>query len=324
MDQETRPESAKRRPADQLGKTDQAVDEFFNRLQADMRRPDLSQEAITAAFQAIQKLALDADTEEAVNTVAAAAEKAGTRVCPACHSSNPETSKFCAACGAPVLAAPDERAGNSRSLAGEHHYHHHYHHHYFSATNGTPEAATPEFRPAANAPVARDAVRGRTSAGGPTPSSRGESAVRKMTQEWAQACNTKQLEDLIELYTTDAVILRSNFPPIRGAAAIREFFVTALDAGLGDAELEPLRVELFGDVAYEAGRCKTLVPVAMGKRREERGKYLIMFVRQPVGNWRIVADCWSSDLSLAGGAEASAPSALNPGSGVPRVPRKGF
>ena len=75
-------------------------------------------------------------------------------------------------------------------------------------------------------------------------------------------------------------------PPLRGTAAIREFFFGVLDAGLGDVELELLRVEIFGDIAYEAGRCKMLVPFTMGKRREERGKYLLTLARQ-VGDWKI-------------------------------------
>src|SRR5208282_1157012 len=94
--------------------------------------------------------------------------------------------------------------------------------------------------------------------------SRGEAAVRKLTQDWAQACNSKQLDDLVELYGADAIVLRPNVPPVRGTAAIREFFFGLLDAGLGEVDLEPLRVEVFGDIAYEAGRCKMLVPFTMG------------------------------------------------------------
>jgi ketosteroid isomerase-like protein len=93
-------------------------------------------------------------------------------------------------------------------------------------------------------------------------------------------------------------VLRSNYPPVRGAAAVREFFFGALEAGLGEVEVEPLRVEVVGDMAYEAGRCKALVPGATGKRREERGKYLWVCARQSGGEWKLAADCWSSDLSL--------------------------
>jgi ketosteroid isomerase-like protein len=94
---------------------------------------------------------------------------------------------------------------------------------------------------------------------------------------------------------------------VRGTAAIREFFFAALDAGFGEVELDPLRVDIVGDVAYEAGRCKMLVPYVVGKRREERGKYLTVLARQPNGEWRIVSDCWSSDLSLSAQPELEHP-----------------
>jgi len=128
--------------------------------------------------------------------------------------------------------------------------------------------------------------------------SRAEAGVRRIAQEWVLACNTKHLDDLLELYGADALVLRSNYPPVRGAAAVREFFFGALDAGLGEVEIEPLRLEVIGDMAYEAGRCKALIPGAAGKRREERGKYVWVCARQSGGDWRLVVDCWSSDLSL--------------------------
>ena len=129
--------------------------------------------------------------------------------------------------------------------------------------------------------------------------SRAEAAVRRVTQEWVLACNTKHLDDLLDLYVPDALVLRSNCPPIRGAAAVREFFFGALDSGLGEVEIDPLRVEVVGDFAYEAGRCKALIPSATGKRREERGKYLWVCARQNNGEWKLAADCWSSDLTLS-------------------------
>jgi ketosteroid isomerase-like protein len=69
-------------------------------------------------------------------------------------------------------------------------------------------------------------------------------------------------------------------------------------AGLGDVEMESLRLEMMGDIAMDIGRCKMLVPVVMGKRREERGKYVVVMARNSNGNWRILADCWSSDLPV--------------------------
>jgi ketosteroid isomerase-like protein len=91
---------------------------------------------------------------------------------------------------------------------------------------------------------------------------------------------------------------------------------------VGDVEIDPVRLDVIGDVAYEAGRCKMLVPVAVGKRREERGKYLALLARQPNGEWRIVSDCWSSDLSLAKPSEAEPKAATPPAPPKPVPPRK--
>jgi ketosteroid isomerase-like protein len=148
--------------------------------------------------------------------------------------------------------------------------------------------------------------------------SRAEATIRQMTHDWAAACNNKQIEDLLDFYSADAMVMRPNVPPVRGTAAIREFFVGALQAGLGDVEMDPLRVDVLGDVAYQAGRCKMLVPVVMGKRREERGKYVIVFAKDKGGAWKAVVDSWSSDLGL-NVAETLAPSA---GPSVPPKPRR--
>jgi len=127
---------------------------------------------------------------------------------------------------------------------------------------------------------------------------RAETAVRRLSQDWAIACNTRHLEDVLDLYGADAIMYRSNQPAVRGPAALREFFVAALDAGLGEAALETARVEIAADMAYEAGKFTALVPGVGGKRREERGKYVRVFSKDAEGDWKITLDCWASDLTL--------------------------
>lgn len=306
-----------------------AVDDFFNRMNYDMRRPKPGQEAVSAALQAIQRLGVQTDSEESLAAEDASEMPDGT--CNACGNLNPKGNKFCATCGVPLLQTGlAERAISPRVSSpnpveqppGPHHYHHHYHHHYF-ASEGAPQAgaAQPQGRVEATAPL-RDAGRPRTPLTG-TALSRAESAVRKVTQDWALACNTTHLDDLAELYSADALLLRPNVPPVRGTASIREFLFSVLDAGLGEVELDPLRVDVFGDVACEAGRCKMLVPTATGKRREERGKYMVVLTRQG-GDWKIIADCWSSDLSMTAGDSAPGKSADQNLSPLSRPLRKGI
>jgi uncharacterized protein (TIGR02246 family) len=246
-------------------------------------------------------------------------------VCSVCGYRNREGNKFCGMCGIVVAEADHAESGfarepgrsrssalaipsnsfldrefepertPSRGLGHEtHHYHHHYHHHYFPGGQDS-------MGPRSSVEPVRDGLREdklRPTAAMRGDMSRAEAAVRRVTQEWVLACNTKHLDDLLELYTADALVLRSNCAPVRGAAALREFFFGALDAGLGEVEVEPFRVEVVGDLAYEGGRCKALIPSATGKRREERGKYLWVCARQSNGEWKLAADCWSSDLTL--------------------------
>jgi uncharacterized protein (TIGR02246 family) len=305
-----------------------ALGEIYQRLYPEIRRAKPNQDAIAAALQAMQDLATETDSEQSGEDTALEATETTTTaaVCPVCGHPNREGNRFCGKCGLlvedgsgsvdlpeelpqppelPASAARSDIPGPApRSAAaapGTHHYHHHYHHHYFRSERES--AAVPR----ANPESVREADRLRVAAAAKgEPMSRGEASVRRLTQEWVLACNTRQLEELLELYAPDALVLRSNHPPVRGASSIREFFVAALDAGLGEAEIEPIRVEVAGDMAYEAGRYNALVPATVGKRREERGRYLWVFSRQSNGQWKLTADCWSSDLNLPG-AESDLP-----------------
>ncbi len=310
------------------------ADEFFKRLQSDMRRPSPSQDAVSAAFHAMQRIAAESSGEAGTEASRATPQAAGSTTCEVCGYPNRPGNQFCGMCGlplggelgssppAPLLPSPTAPVASSAQPEGPHHYHHHYHHHYFSSS---PDAATGGI--ASRPPEASIKDTAKLRAGGTGQAmSRNEIAVRKVTYDWAAACNTKQLDDLVSIYSADALILRPNHAAVRGSAAIREFFFAALDAGLGEVELEPLRVELFGDVAYEAGRCKMLVPYVVGKRREERGKYLTVLARQSNGEWKIVVDCWSTDLSLNPSLESDTTKASPSAGGAlkPQMPRKGL
>jgi ketosteroid isomerase-like protein len=292
------------------------MEDIVRRLQPEVRRPKPSPEAIRAALESAQRLAAEADAEDGAADMARKLRQSGMIECGVCGYSNREGTKFCGMCGAAIetgkasaakphtsqaiARAPNYPAAEAMPAARgneTHHYHHHYHHHYFPGADAMYPRASVE--PARD--VARDFPREeklRPSAALRGEMTRAEAAVRSVTQEWVLACNTKHLDDLVELYVPDGIVLRSNCPPIRGATAVREFFFGAMDAGLGEVELEPLRVEVVGELAYEAGRFKALVPSATGKRREERGKYLWVCQRQSNSEWKVSADCWSSDLTL--------------------------
>ena len=328
MDHKQKPEVSAGSPASQ----NPELDEFFERLKREMPQTRPDQDVRTAALHAIEHMDVESAAEDTANETSTRLQTGG-RICASCGNRNREGNKFCAMCGTSLTRSPESRVsgfpGENAAGAGlnspnvnnsSHHYHHHYHHHFFQSS---PEAGYPETTiaprlSAGDRPI-REAGPVRAPLNAPA-ISRAEATVRKLTQDVALACNTKQLDDLVDSYATDALLMRSNTLPIRGSAAIREFFFNAIDSGLGEMELETLRVELVGDVAYDAGRYKMLVPFAMGKRREERGKYLIIYSRRAAGEWKILVDCWSSDLTLNAVTEpepARTP-ASPPRPGIPR------
>jgi ketosteroid isomerase-like protein len=269
------------------------VEEFFQRLPGNFRWPKPNAEAVAAAVEAIHRIS---GSQEAQDREAAGdADQPGTE-CSECGGSLPAGARFCVWCGIPAEPSAADTAAPLHSRAGaQHHVHHHYHHLVPSqgTASGGPAAESQSSAPRGSAPGSAGGSAAK-SAGG-----RAEAGARQVVQDWAQACNTKHIDDLLELYAADATLIRSSVPPVRSLPAIREFLVSLLEAGLGDVEMESLRVEVMGEIALDLGRCKMLVPVAMGKRREERGKYLIVLVRQPAGTWKILADCWSADLTVS-------------------------
>lgn len=318
---------------------DALADQLFKGLESGGVLSAESREILSAALKAMQSPSVDADTQAGLQDLALESKRApASGFCDICGHQNRPGNQFCGMCGLPLPESQGTAAairpelsraddpGNASARApqgagqqpGHHFYHHHYHHHYFPVGVEGASAAAPGAIRASAPEATRDPARVRTPGSGP-PMSRAEVSVRKAMQDWALACNTKHLDDLVDIYASDALVLRPNHPPVRGTSAIREYFVATLDAGFGEAELEPVRMEVFGDIAYEAGRCKALVPVAVSKRREERGKYMTILARQNNGEWKLIADCWSSDLSLSvseadGKPAGSAGSAVKPGS----------
>ncbi|MFY9645553.1 MAG: nuclear transport factor 2 family protein [Terriglobales bacterium] len=288
----------------QEGRNDQPVpgkevDEFFQRLPGSFHWPKPNAEAVAAAMEAIQRIS--GGSMPGTPSASAGAEPlsvdAPGKACSACGGVLPAGARFCVWCGISNEPITTNAAAPSSPAGGQHHFHHHYHHIVPSPAGSgrAPAASVPTAEPESSAAFV---PQGRAPGAPGSTGGRAEAGARQMVQDWAQACNTRHIDDLLELYAADATIIRSSVPPVRSLAAIREFLVSLLDAGLGDVEMESLRLEVMGDIALDLGRCKMLVPVAMGKRREERGKYLVVLVKQPTGIWKIIADCWSSDLPV--------------------------
>jgi len=227
-----------------------------------------------AALQAVERLGMR--TALADDGTIAITVREG---CPKCGAEHVESDRFCGFCG--TLLNRNGRSPFLQSSAGERHiYHHHYHHHLVESSSGDINGSA-EVRDSQLEQYEKIAEI--------------ESTLRKLVRDWSLYCNSKRLEELIQLYSLEAIVIRPNLPQARGQNAIRELLRVTIEAGLGDVELELTDTGILGEIACLMGRSRMLGPTSTGMR-EQTGKYLIV-ARSQAGSWKILADSWSIDTS---------------------------
>jgi len=121
-----------------------------------------------------------------------------------------------------------------------------------------------------------------------------ESTIRGLTQDFNMNFNTGNYDQVGGLFSSDAVFMAPHHEPAVGPKAIERKLREFGEAGYQDLRLETTRVDYSGDMAMEVGRYSVVIFSENSGSATDRGKYLKVWRR--LGAWRIVADCWSSNL----------------------------
>jgi uncharacterized protein (TIGR02246 family) len=125
-----------------------------------------------------------------------------------------------------------------------------------------------------------------------------ESVIREAGQNWATYWNNRELDKVVSIYAQNAVYLPPHHSAVHGRDAIREYLERALEHGATGLAFEVTYIRQAGDLAYDVGTYTMNLPHDGGKR-QDKGKYLTVWHRLADGEWKIVADAWSSDLPAA-------------------------
>jgi ketosteroid isomerase-like protein len=128
-----------------------------------------------------------------------------------------------------------------------------------------------------------------------------EQDLRDLHGQCSAAAAAKDLDKLVSFYSDDAVVLPANAPIATAKEAIRSLWKDLLASGVTIDSKPPTRVEVSrsGDMAWARGIYEVTTKDASGKPVNGRGKYVVIWKKQPDGNWRCVADIWNSDLPAA-------------------------
>ena len=138
----------------------------------------------------------------------------------------------------------------------------------------------------------------------PAPDRAAREAIEAAVSRYVTASNQGDAEALTELYTDDAVLLPPDHAPVRGRAAIAEFWRQGTDSGLA---VTTLRVEVDGSIGYLVGQYR--LPETSSEPADS-GKYVMCLRRLRDGSWKLSADIWNSSVEDGSddGEPAPAPS----------------
>jgi len=114
--------------------------------------------------------------------------------------------------------------------------------------------------------------------------------IADLSKAWDEALNSKDLETLTMLYTSDARIMPPNGELSRGAEGVRANFGSMMDAGLG-GQTQIVEISMSGALAHKIGTYQ----ITAGDEVVDTGKFIETWRRGTDGKWRISNDIWNSD-----------------------------
>jgi len=124
--------------------------------------------------------------------------------------------------------------------------------------------------------------------------------IRAMDEEFMRNVNSGDVEALVSaFYAEDAEVLPPNHALVGGRAAILEFWMGMAAAALNFSVLEAKRIEESGDLAYASGVYELTLSPPGSAKISDKGKYVVVYRRQPGSAWKAVADIFNSSRPAA-------------------------
>jgi len=117
--------------------------------------------------------------------------------------------------------------------------------------------------------------------------------VRNQNVEFISALQRKDGAAMAAMYSTAAKVMPPGADSVEGKSKIQAFWDGVIRAGVTDAKLETLEVDVIG--GYTAVETGKFVMYA-NKEVVDRGKYLVVW-RNEDGQWRLHRDVWNSNVA---------------------------
>ena len=138
----------------------------------------------------------------------------------------------------------------------------------------------------------------------PQPPAKGgsvDTAIRAVADMYVKATMAGDAKAVAALYTEDAMEMPPNQPPVKGRAAIQQYYEKQFAAAkMANFFLTHLETHAVGDRGYDVGTYRQTVGPAGGAGMDDTGKYVVILKRSG-GNWRVAYAIYSSNRPMVGG-----------------------
>lgn len=116
------------------------------------------------------------------------------------------------------------------------------------------------------------------------------SVITSRSDAWEEALNAKDVDGIVNLYTSDARLMPPNAEMSIGQDGVRAAFGGMIDAGLGGT-LTSVEASVSGDIGYNVGTYE----LTDGENVVDEGKFIEIWHRGDDGQWHMASDIWNSD-----------------------------
>lgn len=150
-----------------------------------------------------------------------------------------------------------------------------------------------------------------TSAAGPLaaqgrPGTNARSEIEAVNRRYVAAYNAGDVAAFARVYAPDATLMPTNSAPIQGQPAIREFWQGGWKMGLRNVKLTTTELDVRGNTAAEVGQYQLDVQGGNGAVTHDHGKYIVLWKRNPQGQWQWYRDIFNTDVAAAPASPAGA------------------
>jgi len=128
--------------------------------------------------------------------------------------------------------------------------------------------------------------------------SKDEQAVREASMAWQRYAAQQQIDSIVAMHTSDAVLMLANSPVIKGSAGIRTGWTEMAKTPGLDLHWTPETIEISSPTtATEYGTYTESYDTPNGKARDS-GSYVTLW-RKVGGKWRVALDAPVSNMPAA-------------------------